>query len=473
MREIDTRTAFSGGDRRAELVAAAKALQTWLYDRRSEWADHAPGTFDARSRVGAAGLHAAVPLSIPVPTAPEHEPEMAIIRELAVEASAAITPGGKRSAGLQEAGTAVMSALRAVSTRVLSLREPLARSMAVSGRGLVTAGGGLSRGLVASGRRLGGALVSSGGIAARGISAGASRLRALGTPLAEGAGRLGGAASTAGPAVAERLSGLREPLVRWSWRAAITAALVAAVAGVGWPALRYWQTLESAPAEEATPAPAPAASAGPARGRGTAPGAAGRLRVTSDPPGARVLVDGRDRGATPLDLDDLRTGTHAVVLQSASGTIRRSVSIKAGATTELAESIFAGFVHVSSPIELQVSAGGRGLRLDDRNQVLLPPGSHELRFENRAMGFVGVRKVDVEPGKATSISVVPPPSTLSVTSTAPGIVLVDGAPIGTTPLVDYGINLGTHEVTVRSEDGAERRFTVTVTTKPVQLAAEF
>jgi hypothetical protein len=39
--------------------------------------------------------------------------------------------------------------------------------------------------------------------------------------------------------------------------------------------------------------------------------------------------------------------------------------------------------------------------------------------------------------------------------------------------VDYAVNLGTHEITVRAADGAERRFSVTVTTKPVQLNAEF
>ncbi len=456
MRDIDTVTTPGGAARRAELVAAARVLQTWLHDRRAEWADHAPEGFHATARTAAA-FHAAVPLSLPVPSAPEPEPELAIIRGLAVEASAAITPGGKRAAGFQDAVAAVLAALRNAGTRVGSLREPLGRAAAASGRGLAAVGRGAA---------------TSGAAVLRGVSGAASRLGALRAPLAEGAGRISGAATAAGPALAERVDALREPVTRWAWRAAVTAAVVAVVAGVGWPALRYWQSLESAPVEEAAPAPAPEAAPG-GRGRGAPAAAAGRLRITSDPAGARVLVDGRDRGVTPLELDDLKAGTHAVVLQSASGTVRRSVAIKAGVTAELSESIFAGWVHVSSPIELQISAGGRGLRLDERNQVLLPPGSHELRFENRAMGFVGVRKVEVEPGKTASISVVPPPSTLSVTSTAAATVLVDGSPIGNTPLVDYGINLGTHEITVRNEEGVERRFTVTVTTKPVQLNAEF
>jgi hypothetical protein len=67
------------------------------------------------------------------------------------------------------------------------------------------------------------------------------------------------------------------------------------------------------------------------------------------------------------------------------------------------------------------------------------------------------------------LSVAPQPSVLTVTATVPAVVLVDGAPVGQTPLNDYRINLGTHEITVRSDTGMERRQTVTVTTAPLRL----
>ena len=114
-------------------------------------------------------------------------------------------------------------------------------------------------------RQPAGGAAASGAAALRGVSAAASRLGALRAPLAEGAGRIGGAATAAGPALAERVDALREPVTRWAWRAAVTAAVVAVVAGVGWPALRYWQSLESAPAEEPAAAPAPEAARGGAR----------------------------------------------------------------------------------------------------------------------------------------------------------------------------------------------------------------
>ena len=42
------------------------------------------------------------------------------------------------------------------------------------------------------------------------------------------------------------------------------------------------------------------------------PVAAVALTITSDPPGARVMVDGIGRGATPLTVDNLTTGTTRV-----------------------------------------------------------------------------------------------------------------------------------------------------------------
>ena len=145
VRDFESKQSVGAGERRAELVAAAKALQTWLYDRRSEWADRAPGVLDAPGHLVAASLSPAA-ISIPVPFAPEHEPEMAIIRELAV-ASAAIESRKDRRAALgqaaatalavlRQAATLALATLRIVSTRIWSLREPLGRALGASGRGL-------------------------------------------------------------------------------------------------------------------------------------------------------------------------------------------------------------------------------------------------------------------------------------------------------------------------------------------------
>ena len=199
----------------------------------------------------------------------------------------------------------------------------------------------------------------------------------------------------------------------------------------------------------------------------------GGLRVQSTPVGARVLVDGRDRGATPLTIDDLAAGSHALVLESADGSVRQTVAITPQHSVEIDAAIYAGWLHVSSPIEVDVAEAGRGIPIDERNQVMLPPGPHVLRFENRALGFSDVQHVDIEPGITTSVLVAPPPSTISVTATLPADVLIDGERAGETPLVNYPTDIGTREVTIRAATGAVRRKTITVTVNPAHLEIDF
>ena len=199
----------------------------------------------------------------------------------------------------------------------------------------------------------------------------------------------------------------------------------------------------------------------------------GRLTVKSEPEGARVLVDGRERGVTPLTLDDLTLGSHAVVLQSDQGSVRRTVAITADDAALVSESIYAGWLKLFAPFELQITEGTRAFVMDEQNQVLLPPGAHQLRFENRALGYSETRAVQVEPGKTTSLSLVPSPSTLTVTSTMPATVLIDGARVGDTPLTDHPLALGTRDILVRSASGAERKYTKRVTVAPLLIEVDF
>jgi hypothetical protein len=201
--------------------------------------------------------------------------------------------------------------------------------------------------------------------------------------------------------------------------------------------------------------------------------ATGRLMVRSEPEGARVLVDGRERGVTPLTLDDLALGSHSVVLQSEQGSVRRTVAVTSDRAALVSESIFAGWLKLFAPFELQITEGTRAFRVDEQNQVLLPPGTHELRFENRALGYSETRRVEIEPGKATSLSLVPAPSALTVTSTMPATVLIDGDRAGDTPLTGHPVALGTRDIVVRSASGAERKYTRSVTMTPLLIEVDF
>jgi hypothetical protein len=309
---------------------------------------------------------------------------------------------------------------------------------------------------------------------------------------------------------------LGAPVLRWSIRLGAVAAVVGLLAGAASIARPYWQTLTTTATTGTTvveSAPAGAEvwidgiAAGPApfstdlkaghhvvefrrrkdvrkveidvtAGKSTTArvdwnaALVGRLVVASDPAGSHVLLDGRERGVTPLTLDDVPVGSHAVVIQNEQGSVRRTVAITPDRPVQLSESIYAGLLKVFAPFELQITENGHPVRLDDQNQVMMPSGRHELQIENRALGYRQVSRVDVEPGVTASLSIMPPPSALSVTSTLPATVAVDGESAGDTPLADSAIKLGTHEIVVKSASG-ERRFTITVTVMPVHIDVDF
>lgn len=198
----------------------------------------------------------------------------------------------------------------------------------------------------------------------------------------------------------------------------------------------------------------------------------GRLVVSSTSGTAQVLVDGQIRGFTPLTLDGLTAGKHVVTLKNQSGSVEQTVSVGANETAQVDQTIFPGWVSVVSPWDLTISEGNRSLRLDDRSQVMLSPGPHELLFQNRALGYQEVRKVDVRPGETTQLSIAPPRSKATFTATAPAEVWLDGVSVGQTPLIDLPVEIGTHHVKMKS-GAAERQFTVTATMTPLAFNVDF
>lgn len=273
------------------------------------------------------------------------------------------------------------------------------------------------------------------------------------------------------------------PVVARAWRPAAAAVAIVALAGLArssWPAWSGAMKARLAAAgrqvraferpSPPAPAAAPAARVKPAA---AAVRRSGRLQIESNPSGAAVVLDGKERGMTPLTLNGVSAGTHTILLTSDAGSVQRVVTVGADTVTQVNEAIFSGWLHVSSSLELQLSEGGHVLRLDDSNQVLLPPGPHELRFENSRVAFVDTRKVDVQPGATTTIEVEPRPSKLTVTATEPAEVLIDGTLVGGTPLTDYAVQVGTREIVVRNAAGAQKKSLVTVTVEPMRMAVEF
>ena len=135
------------------------------------------------------------------------------------------------------------------------------------------------------------------------------------------------------------------------------------------------------------------------------------------------------------------------------------------------ESQLSGWIAVFAPFDVSISEGSKAIALDDRSRAMLSPGQHMLRFQNRALGYDDARVVQIKPTETATINLVPRTG-ISITSTRPAQVLIDGTMAGDTPLLSYPIDLGTHNVVVRSATG-QRQISVTATSKPAQLDVDF
>jgi len=64
-------------------------------------------------------------------------------------------------------------------------------------------------------------------------------------------------------------------------------------------------------------------------------GVTGSLEIRSEPPGARVTIDGQPRGTAPVTVGNLTPGDHSVVLEAGGRKVTQAVRIDAGTTALL------------------------------------------------------------------------------------------------------------------------------------------
>jgi hypothetical protein len=202
----------------------------------------------------------------------------------------------------------------------------------------------------------------------------------------------------------------------------------------------------------------------------------GSLEVRSDPAGARVQLDGRGVGMSPVTLNDLQPGDHTVVVEGANNSVKQLVKVIAGTRSSVVVPLgpatpalpAAGWLSVSSDSELQVTEGGTLLGTSRTDKIMMPAGEHSLEFANDSLGFHVSKTVQVQPGKVARVSVPLPDGTISVNATPWADVLVDGVSAGQTPVGNLSAKVGTHEVVFRHPKYGEKKQSVVV--KPGQAA---
>ncbi len=199
--------------------------------------------------------------------------------------------------------------------------------------------------------------------------------------------------------------------------------------------------------------------------------ATGALRVETDPARQMVMVDGVERGFSPITVAELAPGEHLVVVRTQAGNLRRTIGVRQGETVSLVVSgteapvLRAGWVSIVSPIALELRENGRVVGTSDVERLMLPVGDHEIEMTNDALGFRATRRVTVGADRTTSVAVDVPSGMVSINALPWAEVWLGGERIGETPIANLSRPIGSYEVLLRHPQFGERRARVTISTK--------
>jgi hypothetical protein len=217
--------------------------------------------------------------------------------------------------------------------------------------------------------------------------------------------------------------------------------------------------------------------------------ALGRLSIRSSPPGATVLLDGQPRGVTPLELPDVASGDHELVLDLKGQRVRQTVSVATGSTTAVdlpmdapqainAAGMFpppaptTGAVLVQAPFEMQIFEGETLLGVTG-SRLTLSPGPHRLDVVSETLSFRTTASVEIVAGKTTRVPVALPKGTANLNAAPWAEVWVDGVKVGETPLGNLALPIGPHELVFKHPELGEQVHAATVTADvPLRLSVD-
>ena len=197
----------------------------------------------------------------------------------------------------------------------------------------------------------------------------------------------------------------------------------------------------------------------------------GRISIATDPPGARVTVDGQDRGVSPVTVDDVAPATHTVQVANGEASAQRVVAVQPGGTTSVvfsrlnATAPLAGWLTVDAPFDVQIAEKGEVVGTSGTTRIMLAAGVHDVVVTNEQLGYEEARRMNVTAGKTTPVTITPPKAPLNVNARPWGDVVLDGVALGQTPLANVAVPIGRHELVIRHPELGERRQTIVVTAR--------
>jgi hypothetical protein len=197
----------------------------------------------------------------------------------------------------------------------------------------------------------------------------------------------------------------------------------------------------------------------------------GRVSIVTDPPGARVVVDGKARGTSPTIVTDLTPADHKVTVTSDTGSAERTITVAAGGTASVMFSLpkvsgpVGGWLSIAAPFDIEVVEHDDVIGSGATSKIMVAAGRHDITLINRSLGYQEARRIEVAAGKTMAIRIDPPKVSVSVNARPWAEVTLDGDSIGQTPISNLLVTVGTHEMVFRHPQLGERRQTVTVTAK--------
>jgi hypothetical protein len=201
------------------------------------------------------------------------------------------------------------------------------------------------------------------------------------------------------------------------------------------------------------------------------PADVGALQITSRPAGARVHIDGKPRGRTPILVPTLSAGDHQLAVIGTTGTVEQTVTVRGGQTATVLVPLAVsrsvpvaanGLLRISAPVDLQVIEGGRVVGSSRGSSLRLTTGRHELELVNEAVGFRDQLVVSIATGRTITVAVPVPGGSMSLNATPWAEVWLDGHLLGETPLGEVPAAAGPHEVLFRHPELGERRVRAVV-----------
>jgi PEGA domain-containing protein len=207
----------------------------------------------------------------------------------------------------------------------------------------------------------------------------------------------------------------------------------------------------------------------------------GSLLVQSEPAGARVSIDGTERGIAPVNIADLAPGPHDVTLQANGGApVRQHVVIEAGVTSSVLAPVataapgpVSGWLAVKAPVTIEVHENGKLIGTTDSDRIMMAAGRHDIQLVNDTLGYHATKTIQVPAGKVLPLSIELPQGVANLNALPWAEVWIDGRRVGETPMGNVPLAIGPHEIVFRHPQLGEKRQAVSVTlSAPVRLSVD-